>query len=121
MPVNYSFTLPDGTESRPVPSDLTDEQYGFLRLSEMGLGIPLLDRKSLDEFVRRADLIQAYLGRVLNDEKGKPRTLVRADFVKLLPAARTNWSPVRKTDFDRLMKKEIEAYWESVDRKVKES
>lgn len=121
MPVNYSFTLPDGTESRPVPSDLTDEQYGFLRLSEMGIGVPLLDRKSLDEFVRRADLIQAYVGTVLNGEDGKPRILGRADFVKLLPAARTNWSPVKKADFDRAIDKERDSYWGSVDRKAEQS
>ena len=115
MPVSYTFTLEDGTESRPVPGDLSDEQYGFLRLCEMGIGIPRLDRNTLDEFVRRADLLQAYIGTVLNGADGNPRVLTRADFVKLLPGARTNWTARSKRDFDQLMKKEIAAYWASVD------
>lgn len=121
MPVTYSFTLPDGTESRPVPSDLTDEQYGFLRLSEMGIGIPRLDRSTLDEFVRRADLLQAYIGTVLRNADGTPRILTRADFVKLLPGAQTNWTKRSKADFDRSMKTEIAAYWASVDRRAEEA
>lgn len=115
MPVNYTFSLPDGTDSRPIPSDLTDEQYGFLRLSEMGIGIPVLDRKTLDEFVRRADLLQAYIGTVLNGTGGEPRILGRADFVKLLPFARTNWSFVKKSEFDQRIAEERDAYWASVD------
>ncbi len=120
MPVTYTFGLPDGSDSRPLPSELTDEQYGFLRLSEMNLGIPVLDRKTLDEFVRRADLVQAYIGTVVNDQHGTPRVLVRADFMKLLPFARTNWTYISKRDFDRMMQREIEAYWASVDSRKKE-
>jgi hypothetical protein len=117
MPVTYTFTTPDGAESRPVPADLTDEQYGFLRLSEMGIGIPKLDRSTLDEFVRRADLLQAYVGTVLRTPEGEPRILTRADFVKLLPGARTNWTARSKREFDQLMKKEIADYWAAVDAK----
>lgn len=121
MPVNYTFSLPDGTDIRPVPSDLTDEQYGFLRLGEMGLGIPVLDRRTLDEAVRRADLLQMYVGTVLRGEGGEPRVLGRADLMKLLPFARTNWPSRSKAEFDRLIGKEREAYWASVDREVRGS
>lgn len=115
MPVSYSFMQDDGPDLRPYPSELDNVQYGFLRLSEMGIGIPVLDRKTLDEFVRRADLLQAYVGTVLNREDGTPWVLTRADFLTLLPGARTNWSFVKKSDFDKRMQRDIAAYWESVD------
>lgn len=122
MPVTYSFTMPDGSESRPALNDLTDEQYGFLKLCEMGIGMPRLNRSTLDEFTRRADLLQAYIGPVLRGPHGEPRVLGRADFMKLLPGAgaRTNWTPRSKREFDQLMKPEIAAYWASVDRREKE-
>lgn len=122
MPVTYSFTLPDGSESKPTLEQMTEEQYGFLKLCEMGIGVPRLDRSTLDEFTRRADLMQAYVGPAVCGPHGEPRVLGRADFMKLMPGAgaRTNWTPRSNREFDRLMKQEIDAYWASVDRREKE-
>lgn len=113
MPVHYAFTTPEGAEDESA--ELTVEQQAFLALGEMGIGVPVLDRSTLDEFVRRADLLQAYVGTVWREADGTPRIFGRADFVKLLPEARTNWSKRGKADFDRLMKAESTAYWQSVD------
>lgn len=116
MPVRYGFTLEDGTALQPNGADMSDAQYAFVRLGEMGIGIPKLDRSTLDEFVRRADLLQRYIGPALTGPEG-PVILHRADFETLLPGAWTNWGKVTKTTFDRLMKAEIEAYWKHVDSK----
>lgn len=114
MPVSYAFKNADGTDQDPA-ADLSPAQQAFLALSEMGIGIPRLDRSTLDEFVRRADLLQAYVGIVWRNGDGTPRIFTRADFVELLPGARTNWTARSKRDFDQAMKKEIDAYWSSVD------
>ncbi|QBZ72185.1 hypothetical protein SEA_KRADAL_299 [Streptomyces phage Kradal] len=116
MSVRYVFTRPDGTE-QPGSESLTPVQQAFLALSEMGIGIPRLDRKTLDEFVRRADLLQAYVGTVWRNGDGTPRIFTRADFTGLLPGARTNWSPVTTAKFNQLIKAERDAYWKSVDSK----
>lgn len=113
MPVTYSFTTTDGTEDESP--ELTPEQQAFLALSEMGIGVPVLTRATLDEFVRRADLIQAYVGVVWREGDGTPRIFGRADFTRLLPEARTNFVRRSRTDFDKLMKTEIDGYWKSVD------
>lgn len=120
MPVHYAFEKADGTTDRPVPSDLTDVQYAFTRLSDMGIGIPRLNRDTLDEFVRRADLMQAYVGPVMVKPDGAPLVFTRADFVALLPEARTNWTAVGKRDFDATMAKERDAYWKHLDSKSKD-
>jgi hypothetical protein len=114
MPVHYSFTLADGTEQDPA-QELTPVQQAFLILNEMRMGVPVLNRSTLDEFVRRADLVQTYIGVVWRNGDGTPRIFTRADFVELLPGARTNWPKVAKATFDQVMKKEIAAYWASVD------
>lgn len=114
MPVSYAFKKPDGTDQDPA-ADLSPVQQAFLVLNEMGIGIPRLDRSTLDEFVRRADLLQAYVGIVWRNGDGTPRIFTRADFTELLPGARTNWTARSKRDFDQVMKKEIDAYWNSVD------
>ena len=113
MPVTYVFLAPDGTEGES--GELTPEQQAFLALGEMGIGIPRLDRSTLDEFVRRADLMQTYIGTVWREGDGTPRIFGRHDFVKLLPGARSNWPRRSKAEFDKLMKPEIAAYWASVD------
>lgn len=116
MSVRYAFTRPDGTE-QPADEPLSPVQQAFLALSGMGLGIPKLDRKTLDEFVRRADLLQAYVGVVWHNGDGTPRVFTRADFMELMPSARTNWSPVTTTKFNQLIRVERDAYWASVDSK----
>lgn len=116
MPVSYAFTQTDGTDQDPA-ADLSPVQQAFLVLNEMGIGIPRLDRSTIDEFVRRADLLQTYVGVVWRNGDGTPRIFTRADFTELLPGARTNWTARSKRDFDQIMKKEIGAYWESVDRR----
>lgn len=114
MPVSYAFTLEDETEQDPA-ADLSPVQQAFLVLNEMGIGIPRLDRSTIDEFVRRADLLQTYVGIVWRNGDGTPRIFTRADFTELLAGARTNWTARSKRDFDQAMKKEIAAYWASVD------
>lgn len=111
MPVHFYFSGADDS------AELTPVQQVFLSLGEMGIGIPVLNRKTLDEFVRRADLIQAYVGDVWVNGDGTPRVFGRADFTELLPVARTNWSARSKREFDGLIKIEQARYWDSVDRK----
>lgn len=113
MPVHYTFLTSDGTEDES--GELTPEQQAFLSLGEMGIGVPVLNRSTLDEFVRRADLLQAYVGTIWRGADGTPRIFGRADFTKLLPEARTNWSKRSKAEFDRLITRERDAYWASVD------
>lgn len=115
MPVHYTFTRPDGTEDDSP--ELTPAQQAFLSLGEMGIGVPRLNRSTIDEFVRRADLLQTYVGTLWRNGDGTPRIFGREDFMGLLPEARTNWNARSKRDFDQLMKKEIAAYWASVDSK----
>lgn len=116
MPIRYTFLdkvgnpLADGTKLTPV-------QAAFQVLCEGGLGVPILDRSTLDEFVRRADLFQAYVGVLWRNGDGTPRIFNRADWVELLPGVRSNWTKSSKADFDRNMKKMAAEYWEAIDRK----
>lgn len=116
MPVRYGFRQHDGTVLQPVASDLTDAQYGFTLLSG-GIGMPVLDEKTIDEFTRRADLYQKYIGPVLADGNG-PRILTRVDFETLMPGAWTNWTKVSKRDFDADMKREKAAREASIQGRV---
>lgn len=114
MPVRYGFQQSDGTTLRPVASDLTDVQYAFTLLSG-AIGMPVLDEKTIDEFTRRADLYQKYIGNVLSNSNG-PMVFTRADFETLMPGAWTNWTKVGKRDFDIAMKREKAAYEASVQK-----
>jgi hypothetical protein len=116
MPVRYAFKRSDGTE-QSADEPLTPVQQAFLALAEMGIGIPKLNRTTLDEFVRRADLMQAYVGVTWRNGDGTPRIFTRSDFMELLPEARTNWPPVPLPKFNQLIRAERDAYWKSVDSK----
>ena len=117
MPVHFSFELPDGTTSRPTMDELTEAQFGFLLLSDAGIGIPHLDRTTVDEFVRRADLMQFYLGPLLRNPDGSPLILGREHFMTLLPGARTNWTKVSQRDFNARIAEVRDDYWKRVDSK----
>jgi hypothetical protein len=108
MPVCFGFLDADGSEKEV--EDLNPVQQAFLILNEMGIGIPRLDRNSLDEFVRRADLMQAYIAPIWRNGDGTVRIFGRADFLELLPKAWTNWGFVPKTQFDQMIEREREAY-----------
>lgn len=120
MTVRYTYLTKDGT---PLADgeELTRAQIAFQVLLEGGLGVPVLDRNTLDEFVRRADLFQTYISVLWSNGDGTPRILHREDWVELLPRAGSNWGKIGKADFDRSMKKRIDAYWESVDRREREA
>lgn len=109
MPVNYGFRQYDGTVSRPQAASLTPVEYAFTALSG-GVGMPVLDEVTIDEFTRRAELYQKYVGPVWRNGDGTPRIFTRIDFESLLPGAWTNWTKVSKRDFDAAMKKEKAAY-----------
>lgn len=117
MPVRYGFEQPDGTVSGPAIEDLTEAQYGFLLLSDAGIGVPRVDRATIDEFVRRADLMQTYLGPVLRNPDGTALILHREDFMTLLPGAWTNWTKVSQRDFNSRITGLRDAYWKCVDSK----
>lgn len=117
MTVRYTFLNPDGTPKTGIEK-LSPVQCAFEVLSEMGIGIPNLNRDTLDEWVRRADLMQAYVSTVWRNGDGTPRIFHREDWLELMPGARSNWSKRSKVDFDQSMKTEIAAYWASVDRRA---
>lgn len=110
MPVRYTFIKADGTAQDPQ-ADLSPVQQAFLSLSQMGIGIARLNRSTIDEFVRRADLMQTYVGTVWTNGDGSPRVFTRADFMELMPQANTNWSTIGKQAFDKLMEKPIADRW----------
>lgn len=120
MTVRYTYLTEDGTPLADGTS-LTPPQCAFQVLCEGGIGIPVLDRSTIDEFTRRADLIQTYMGTIWRNGDGTPRIFGRADWMSLLPGARSNWTKVSRTDFDRNMNKEIEAYWKHLDEKARKS
>lgn len=115
MAIRYSYLTKSGT---PLPdgAELTPVQVAFQVLCEGGLGVPVLNRSTLDEFVRRADLFQAYVSVLWRNGDGTPRIFHREDWLELLPEARSNWTKVSKADFDRTMKKHIADYWAAIDR-----
>lgn len=119
MTVRYTYLTEDGTPLADG-TKLTPVQIAFQVLLEGGLGVPVLDRSTLDEFVRRADLFQAYISVLWRNGDGTPRIFHREDWVELLPRAGSNWSKVSKVEFDRSMKPQIAAYWESIDRRKRE-
>lgn len=120
MPTRYTYLTEDGS---PLADGikLTPVQIAFQVLCEGGMGVPVLDRSTLDEFVRRADLYQTYITVLWRNGDGTPRIFHREDWVDLLPGARSNWTKSSRTEFDRSMKRHIASYWESADRRKREA
>lgn len=118
MTLRVGFVQPDGTTVRPAGDEIADQQYAFMLLSNC-IGMPTLDRSTIDEFVRRVDLYQTYLGPVLHSGKdGTSVLLDRTYLMSLLPGgAWTNATKVSKRDYDASLAKERDAYWKSVDAK----
>lgn len=120
MTVRYTYLDEDGNPLADGEK-LTKVQLAFQVLCEGGMGVPVLDRSTLDEFVRRADLFQTYISVLWRNGDGTPRIFHREDWVELLPDARSNWGKTSKAEFDRYMKRQIAEYWESVDRRKREA
>lgn len=118
MTVRFGFEDVEGNQIRPLASEMADVQTAFVQLSG-ALGMPRLDRTTVEEFARRAELYQAYVGYVLSNGSG-PQYFGLRDFLEMLkttPVAWTNWTKVSKRDFDADMKREREAYWKYMDSK----
>ncbi len=113
MPVNYQFSDNSTGEGALSVKDMAHARRGFIALS-VAVGMPRLDRGTLDEFVRRTDLFQTYLGTVEGDDKG-PVILGRRHFEALLPLATTNASVISRRGFDARINQERDACWTSQD------
>lgn len=103
-------TQDGGAVTFPAYRDLTVEQTAFLFMT-MSVGMPRLDEKTIDEFVRRVDLWQTYVGPFLT-ENGKTVPVTRKILAEILAghkAAWTNVNRITKRDFDAVIKKEKEA------------
>jgi len=108
MAIRAGYETQDGgAEMFPVYGELTVEQQAFLIMT-MSVGMPRLDEKTADEFVRRVDLWQTYVGPFLT-EGGRTVPVTREILAEILnghKAAWTNASRITKRDFDAAIKKE---------------
>lgn len=110
MPIRAFFVQADG-ETAPFPPELTGVQEAFINATG-AVGMPRLDKTTIDEFVRRIELYQTYVQHLMYNQDG-PLKLDRAMLLDMLgnhKAACTNFTRVTKRDFDADMKREKAAF-----------
>lgn len=113
MPLHAFFvTKDDSTEPILLAGELAGVREAFMNAT-MAVGMPRLDAKTMDEFVRRIELYQTYVQHLLYSADG-PLALDRQMLLAMLgdeyTAACTNASRVTKRDFDAALKREKAAY-----------
>lgn len=105
MPIRAFFV--QGNDQVIPFGELTGVQAAFINAT-MAVGVPRLDRKTIDEFVRRTELLQTYVQKLLYDQDG-PLDLNRDMLLGMLgdhQAACTNANRLSQRDFNAAMKKE---------------
>lgn len=113
MTLRAFFEKADGsTEPILLTGKLAGVREAFMTAT-MAVGMPRLDIKTMDEFVRRIELYQTYVQHLMYNADG-PLALDREMLLAMLgseyTAACTNASRVTKRDFDAALKKEKAAY-----------
>lgn len=101
-------TSSGGFEWFPEEKDLTLEQASFLTMTQM-VGMPRLDLRTADEFLRRVDLFQTYMAPLYVGPSG-PMKVERETVFRILQGnvgAWTNVQPVSREVFDREIEKEM--------------
>lgn len=113
MPLRAFFEKADGgTEPILLTGELAGVREAFMNAT-VAVGMPRLDAKTMDEFVRRIELYQAYVQHLMHNADG-PLALDRGMLLAMLGgkyvAACTNASRVTKRNFDAALAKEKAAY-----------
>ncbi len=101
------FETSDG-ETIPLPEPMSPEQSAVVHLTG-GTGIRRIDDETIDEFVRRADLYDTYIGGIdlLEIGTGKRVPITRQVITEAMagyPALWTNAGLITPEAFDRMIR-----------------